>query len=87
MLDDFRPVCLKFLLGLLLAAPVEGVRAADAGKPAHIASPSLDKTKAQALPPEKRRQVEVPWIAPWPGSPPGRIQTGLFPLRQSDNRR
>ena len=70
MLDDFRPACLKLLLGLLLAAPAEGVRADDAGKPAHAASGALPaKALADALPPEKWRQVEnsvdraLAWIA------------------------
>jgi len=69
MLDDFRPVCLKFLLAILLVAPAEGVGADGAGKPAHIASAALAKTLADALPPEKWRQVEdsvdraLAWIA------------------------
>ena len=60
---------MRCLLGILLAAPVERVRAGDADKPAHIASPALDKSLADALPPEKWRQVEdsvdraLAWIA------------------------
>src|SRR5271163_4283382 len=58
------------VLGLLLVSPTAGVRAADAGKTPHPASTGAPaKSLADALPPEKWRQLEksvdraLAWIA------------------------